>query len=194
MGTEPAVLFRRDNDRENQVERFETLVREHQRAIYRVAHRLCGNPSEAEDLIQETLIEAFESFPRFRAGTNFDRWVFRIMRNTFIDSVRRRPKARLESLESGLLDKSGELMLREIVDFDSAPDTEIMARTLDEPVQNALDALPPEFKLVVILADIEGLSYEEVGRIAGCPVGTVRSRLHRGRAILKDKLKGYVRL
>jgi RNA polymerase sigma-70 factor (ECF subfamily) len=184
------VIFRRDND----VERFEALVREHQRAIYRVAHRLCGNPTEAEDLIQETLIEAFESFPRFREGTNFDRWVFRIMRNTFIDSVRRRPKARLESLESGLLDKSGELMLREVVDADSAPDTEIMARTLDEPVQNALDALPPEFKIVVILADIEGLSYEEVSRIAGCPVGTVRSRLHRGRAILKDKLKGYVRL
>jgi RNA polymerase sigma-70 factor (ECF subfamily) len=68
-----------------------------------------------------------------------------------------------------------------------------MAQTLDEPIQNALEALPVEFRLVVVLADIEGLSYEEVARIAGCPVGTVRSRLHRGRAILKDKLKNYVR-
>jgi RNA polymerase sigma-70 factor (ECF subfamily) len=183
------VLFRRGND----VDRFEALVREHQRAIYRVAYRLCGHSEEAEDLVQETLIEAYESFPRFRPGTNFDRWVFRIMRNTFIDRVRRKPKARIESLDSGLVDKSGELVLRELVDLESAPDSELLARTLDEPIQNALDALPPEFRLVVVLADVGGLSYEEVSRIAGCPVGTVRSRLHRGRAILKDKLKNYVR-
>lgn len=183
------MLFRRDNN----TDRFEALVREHQRALYRVAYRLCGNADETEDLIQETLIEAYQSFPRFRQGTHFDRWVFRIMRNTFIDGVRRRPKARMESLDSGLLDKSGELLARDLIDIGSAPDTEIMARTLDEPIQNALEALPAEFRLVVVLADIEGLSYAEVSRIAGCPVGTVRSRLHRGRAILKDKLKNYVR-
>lgn len=183
------MLFRR----ENSADRFESLVREHQRPIYRVAYRLCGSAEEAEDLVQETLIEAFESFPRFREGTHFDRWVFRIMRNTFIDGVRRKPRAHIESLDTGILDKSGEMLAREIVDLASAPDTEMMARTLDEPVQNALDTLPPEFKLVVVLADIEGMSYEEVSRVAGCPVGTVRSRLHRGRAILKDKLKNYVR-
>lgn len=184
------MLFRRSCD----TTRFEILVRENQRAIYRVAYRLCGDPDEAEDLVQETLIEAYESFPRFREGTHFDRWVFRIMRNTFIDGVRRRPRIRPESLDSGLLDKSGEMLVREVVDVDSAPDASLLGRTLDEPIQLALDALPPEFRLVIVLSDIEGMSYEEVSRVAGCPIGTVRSRLHRGRAILKDKLKSYVRL
>jgi RNA polymerase sigma-70 factor (ECF subfamily) len=183
------VLFRREPD----VEQFEKLAREHQRAIYRVAYRLCGQHEEAEDLVQETRIEACESFSRFRIGTNFDRWVFRIMRNTFVDRIRRRPKVRIESLDSALLDKSGELLIRQFVDLESAPDRELLAETLDGPIQDALDALPPEFRLVVVLSDIEGLTYEEVAGIVGCPVGTVRSRLHRGRAILKDRLKSYVR-
>ncbi len=179
--------------RDNEIERFEALVREHQSAIYRVAYRLCGNQDETEDLVQETLIETFESFPRFRPGTHFDRWVFRIMRNTFIDGVRRRPRVRIESLDAGVPGAGGELQLREIVDLGSSPDAAMMAQTLDEPIQRALDALPEEFRLVVVLADIEGLSYEEVSEVAGCPIGTVRSRLHRGRAILKEKLKSYVR-
>ena len=183
------MLFRREPD----LEHFEQLVREHQRAIYRVAYRLCGQHEEAEDLVQETLIEACESFPKVRVGTHFDRWVFRIMRNTFVDRVRRRPKIRLESLEGGVLDKSGELLVRQIVDLESAPDRDLLAQTLDGPIQDALDSLPPEFRLVVVLADIEGLTYEEVAGIVRCPVGTVRSRLHRGRAILKDRLKNYVR-
>ncbi len=178
---------------EEAVERFERLVQEHEASIYRVAYRLCGHRDEAEDLIQESLIEAFEAFDRFAVGTHFDRWVFRIMRNTYIDRVRRQPKARLESLDADIRTPSGETMARDIIDLASSPDTALMARTLDGPIQEALEALPQEFRMVVILADIEGLSYEEVSRVAGCPVGTVRSRLHRGRAILKEKLKRYVR-
>ncbi len=83
--------------------------------------------------------------------------------------------------------------MREIVDLSSAPDIELMARTLDGPIQEALQALPEEFRTVVILADIEDLSYEEISQTLGCPIGTVRSRLHRGRAILKEKLKRYAR-
>ena len=179
--------------RDSSIDQFEKLVREHQNSIYRVAYRLCGTQDEAEDLIQETLIEAYESFPRFRRGTHFDRWVFRIMRNTFIDGVRRKPKVRIESLDTGAPGAEGESRAREIVDLGSAPDADLMAKTLDEPIQIALETLPEEFRLIVVLADIEGLSYEEVSEVAGCPIGTVRSRLHRGRAILKEKLKNYVR-
>jgi RNA polymerase sigma-70 factor, ECF subfamily len=179
--------------RADPVARFEALVRVHEAAIYRVAYRLSGNREEAEDLIQETLLEAYEAFDKFASGTHFDRWVFRIMRNTYIDRVRRRPKARLESLDTGIDAGGGRTVLREIIDLGSRPEADLMARTLDGPIQEALEALPEEFRIVVILADIEELTYEEVSQVVGCPVGTVRSRLHRGRAILKDKLKKYVR-
>jgi RNA polymerase sigma-70 factor (ECF subfamily) len=179
--------------RDDTIDRFEALLREYQAAIYRFAFRLCGNRDSAEDLLQESLIEAFEAFGRFRVGTHFDRWVYRIMRNTYVDRVRREPKSKVESLDARLVLLGGEEISRELVDLSSAPDTALMARTLDGPIQEALDALPEEFRTVVILVDLEGLSYEDVREVLGCPVGTVRSRLHRGRSILKEKLKRYVR-
>jgi len=178
---------------DDNVARFESLVREHESAIYRVAFRLASSREEAEDLIQETLLEAYQSFPRFMFGTHFDRWVFRIMRNTYIDRLRRRPKAKIESLDTPIVSSTGASVARDIVDIGSAPDKELMARTLDGPIQEALEALPAEFRMVVILADIEEMSYDEISQALGCPVGTVRSRLHRGRAILKEKLKRYAR-
>lgn len=171
--------------------RFEHLVRENQTAIFRVAYRLTGNRDEAEDLVQEALVEAFEAFGRFRPGTHFDRWVFRIMRNTFLDARRRREKARLHVLDSGAEGEARTHAAARISPFSA--DTAIMARTLDGPIQDALDALPAEFKMVVILADIEGLTYEEISEVLARPLGTVRSRLHRGRMILKERLRSYVR-
>jgi len=170
---------------------FEGLVRQNQAAIFRVAYRLTGDRDEAADLVQEALIEAYQAFPKFAAGTHFDRWLFRIMRNTFVDGVRRKSKAKFQSLDSVTHPEFG--VRREIGISPLRAETEIMARTLDGPIQEALDALPPDFRMVVVLADIEGLSYEEVADVVGRPVGTVRSRLHRGRMILKEKLKSYVR-
>jgi RNA polymerase sigma factor (sigma-70 family) len=168
---------------------FEALVRQHQTAIFRVAYRLTGDRDEAEDLVQEALVEAFESFHRFRPGTHFDWWLFRIMRNSFVDGKRRKARARFDSLDEATRSERQGMHLGAAF----SADTEIMARTLDGPVQDALDALPPEFRMVVVLADIEGLSYEEVSEVVGRPVGTVRSRLHRGRMILKEKLRAYAR-
>jgi RNA polymerase sigma-70 factor (ECF subfamily) len=168
---------------------FEALVNQHRASIYRVAYRLCGDRDDAEDLIQEALLEAYQAFGRFTSGTHFDRWVFRIMRNTYIDRVRSRPKARMDSLDDA---RTGALP-REIVDLTNAPDLALMAQVLDGPIQEALQALPEEFRTVVILADIEDLSYEDISTTLSCPIGTVRSRLHRGRAILKDRLKSYAR-
>ncbi len=171
---------------------FEELVRRHESSIYRVAYRLTGNHEDAEDLIQEALLEAYTSFGRFKIGTYFDRWLFRILRNTYIDGTRSRPRLSLQSLDATVESEDGAQTTREIVDWSNHPETRILAATLDEPIQQALLALPEDFRLVVVLSDIEGLSYEEVSRIVGCPVGTVRSRLHRGRMLLKDKLHAYV--
>jgi RNA polymerase sigma-70 factor, ECF subfamily len=169
---------------------FESLVREHQASIFRVAYRLTGDRDEAEDLVQEALVEAFEAFHRYRSGSFFDRWLFRIMRNTFLDSKRRTSKTTFQSIDTS---KPESRKTRDLGVSPFAADTELMARTLDGPIQEALDALPADFRLVVVLADIEGLSYEEVSEIVGRPIGTVRSRLHRGRMVLKEKLKSYVR-
>lgn len=180
--------------RQSDAERFEHLVREHEAGIYRVAFRLCGNRDDTEDLVQETLLEAFRAFNRFRIGSHFDRWVYRIMRNTHIDRVRRKPKCRVESLDSNFATQTDAQCARDVPARHSEPDLRLMARTLDGPIQKALDDLPEDFKAVVILSDIEELTYEEISRIIGCPIGTVRSRLHRGRTILKDRLKCYARI
>ena len=181
------------SSRNDPADRFESLVREHEAAIYRVAYRLSGNHDDAQDLVQDTLIEAFESFHRFSEGTHFDRWIFRIMKNTFIDKVRKRPKVPISSLETGKTGSDGESAPIEVVDMAGAADAALMARTLDGPIQEALQELPEEFRLVLVLSDIEDYSYEEISMILNCPIGTVRSRLHRGRTILKDKLKRYIR-
>ncbi len=178
--------------RNAEAERFEELVAEHHAGIYRFAYRLTGNRDDAEDLIQEALIEAYEAFGRFSRGTHFDRWVFRIMRNTYLDKVRAKPPVRVESLTCASSISDGETA-RDIIDLRGAADRELFAKTLDGPIQEALQTLPAEFRIVVILADIHELSYEEISQTLQCPIGTVRSRLHRGRAILKDKLKRYVR-
>jgi RNA polymerase sigma-70 factor (ECF subfamily) len=173
----------------DQTAAFEALVRQHKTSIYRVAYRLCGDRDDAEDLIQEALLEAYQAFGRFDLGSHFDRWVFRIMRNTYIDRVRSSPKSRVGSIEDHTV--CGRPI--EIVDLTGVPDMVLLAQTLDEPIQAALQALPEEFRTVVILADIEDMSYEEISITLSCPIGTVRSRLHRGRAILKDRLKSYAR-
>ena len=171
---------------------FEDLIRQHQASIYRVAYRLTGNHEDAEDLVQEALIEAYEAFGKFRAGTYFDRWLFRILRNTYIDGTRARPKVTLHSLDAPLANEEGSPLSREVMDWSGHPETRMLASALDEPIQQALMSLPEDFRLVVVLSDMEGLSYEEVSRIAGCPVGTVRSRLHRARMLLKEKLRGVI--
>jgi RNA polymerase sigma-70 factor (ECF subfamily) len=183
---------RKRQSEENTRSVFEELVRRHEASIYRVAYRLTGNHEDAEDLVQEALLEAYESFARFKVGTYFDRWLFRILRNTYIDGMRARPKLALQSLDTAPLLEDGAQTTREIVDWSNHPETRVLATTLDEPIQQALMALPDQFRIVVVLSDIEGLSYEEVSQIVGCPVGTVRSRLHRGRLLLKTKLQAYV--
>jgi len=166
---------------------FEELVLRHQTQIYRVAYRLTGNHNDAEDLAQEAIVEAFRAFERYQPGTYFDRWLYRIMSRTYIDTVRRRNRRPVISLDAPMGGEGDPLVT---VMGDSSQDPQQMTETfdLDGVVQVALDGLPQEFRTAVVLADIEGLSYDEVAQALRCPVGTVRSRLHRARQMLREAL------
>jgi RNA polymerase sigma-70 factor, ECF subfamily len=171
-------------------EEFEALLRQHQDRLYAMAYRLTGNPDDAQDLLQQGLIEAYTAFDRFETGTRFDRWVYRIMYHSFLDLVRRRPRFQLLSLDAPWDDEEGNRAAHDVPDSRCGPETTLMDGVLSEPLQRALDSLPPEFRAVVVLADMQELSYEEVARALRCPVGTVRSRLHRARALLRRALGG----
>jgi len=164
---------------------FQMLAAGHRARLWRVAYRLAGNRDDAEDLLQESLIEAFQAFGRFRLGTCFERWVYRIMTRTHIDKFRRRKRVGSVPLEEMAPDgKTAQLA-------DSSMDPQQISgkNEWSEPVQAALDRLAPEFRAVVIMCDAEGLSYQEASQALGCPIGTVRSRLHRAR----DQLRTWLR-
>lgn len=171
---------------------FEELLQRHMRQIYRVAYRLTGNQDDAEDLAQEAIVEAFRAFDRYQAGTYFNRWVCRIMTRTHIDVVRRRGRLPEVSLDAPVPSTGGPL-LNLLGDVRDDPQHRTEIADLDGEIQAALDRLPEEFRTVVVLADIEGLSYDEVASAVGRPVGTVRSRLHRAREMLRQALRLHLR-
>jgi RNA polymerase sigma-70 factor (ECF subfamily) len=160
---------------------WDELVRQHADRVYRLAYRLSGNQHDAEDLTQETFIRVFRSVKNYQPGT-FEGWLHRITTNLFLDMVRRRGRVRMEALPD---------------DYDRVPADEpnpeeiYHESRLGPDLQAALDSLPPEFRAAVVLCDIEGLSYEEIGATLGVKLGTVRSRIHRGRQALRDYLAAH---
>jgi len=168
----------------NSLDDFQALAARHEAAMYRVAYRLTGNRDDALDLAQECLIEAFRAFDRFQIGTRFDLWVYRIMVRTFIDKFKRRKRLNAVSLE-----EIGPGEAASLADAMADPRAVLEQTVWSERVQAALDRLAPDFRAAVVLCDAQGLSYEEASRALGCPVGTVRSRLHRAR----DQLRRWLR-
>jgi RNA polymerase sigma-70 factor (ECF subfamily) len=163
---------------------WDDLVRQHADRVYRLAYRLSGNQHDAEDLTQETFIRVFRSVQNYQPGT-FEGWLHRITTNLFLDMVRRRSRIRMEALPE---------------DYDRVPADEPNPEQiyhdsrLGPDLQAALDSLPPEFRAAVVLCDIEGLSYEEIGATLGVKLGTVRSRIHRGRQALREFLAAQQRV
>ena len=172
------------------VDLFARLLAAHQDKLYRVAYRMAGHHEDAQDLLQDALLEAYRSFKKFQRGSYFDKWLYRIMTNTFID--RQRHKKRVGVVESldAPLPGEGEGAGRDIPDWADEPSRRILQDKFDEPVQKALDSLPPEFRMVLILSDVEEFSYEEISEMMDTPIGTVRSRLHRARSMMRQKLTG----
>jgi len=158
---------------------WEQVVKEHADRVYRLAYRLSGNPHDAEDLTQETFIRVFRSLASYKPGT-FEGWLHRITTNLFLDMVRRRSRLRMEGLpeDTDRLPGGG-----------PSPEQVYADTHLDPDLQEALDDLVPEFRAAVVLCDVEGLSYEEIGATLGVKLGTVRSRIHRGRQALKAALE-----
>ena len=157
---------------------WEQVVRDHSARVYRLAYRLSGNPQDAEDLTQETFVRVFRSLADFSPGT-FEGWLHRITTNLFLDMVRRRQRIRFDALPEDTERLPGTAPSPEQVYSDTH---------LDPQVQAALDALSPEFRVAVVLCDIEGLTYEEIAATLGIKLGTVRSRIHRGRVQLREAL------
>ncbi|MDQ3153733.1 MAG: RNA polymerase sigma factor SigE [Actinomycetota bacterium] len=158
---------------------WDDVVRQHADRVYRLAYRLSGNPHDAEDLTQETFIRVFRSLASYKPGT-FEGWLHRITTNLFLDMVRRRSRLRMEGLPDDTDRLPGGWPSPEQVYSDTH---------LDPDLQAALDELAPEFRAAVVLCDVEGLSYEEIGATLGVKLGTVRSRIHRGRQALRAALE-----
>ncbi len=172
---------------------FERLVIEHQRALYHFALRLTGNEQEAEDLLQDSLLRAYRSFDRFTPGTAFDRWVYRIIYHLFVDGYRHRKRLNVNftSLDEPIPVEDSDIQ-REIPDRRENPEQATLTREFHAELKTALHALPAEFRTAVVLCDVQGLSYEEIAQIMNCSIGTVRSRIHRGRRQLRDRLRPYL--
>src|ERR1700761_1136052 len=163
----------------------------HLDAMYGVACKLTRNPTEAEDLVQDALVKAMRAREQFNAGTNLKAWLFRILTNTFINKYRRGGLERsvldgpdADPLADGWVSASTMRQLRD-------PEMLALMPIVEGEIQVALDALPAEFRLAVVLCDVEEFSYEEIAQIMGCPIGTVMSRLHRGRKLLQRALYNH---
>jgi len=162
--------------------------------LYAAALRMTRNRSDAEDLVQETYLRAYRGFEGFREGTNLKAWLYRILTNTFINLYRAK-KRRPDEVE--LDDGAGDFTLfrrlggLEAASAASTPETEVLEGIPDSEVKEALEALPEQFRMAVILADVEGFSYKEIAEILGVPIGTVMSRIHRGRRGLQKRLWDY---
>jgi RNA polymerase sigma-70 factor (ECF subfamily) len=169
---------------ENLKEEFEATALQHMDAIYSAALRMSRDKIEAEDLVQDTYLRAYRFFDRFQPGTSVKAWLFKILKNTFINNFKKRTK------------------IPEHVDFDKLrlsddepassdnPEEEILYRFVDNEIKRAIEALPEEFRSVIKLSDVDGLSYKETAEMVDRPIGTVMSRLHRGRKILRGNLQG----
>jgi RNA polymerase sigma factor (sigma-70 family) len=159
---------------------WEEVVRDHSARVYRLAYRLTGNKADAEDLTQETFIRVFRSLHSYQPGS-FEGWLHRITTNLFLDGARKRSRVRLTHLGEHAEEVPA-----------SHEEHDLHRRYehghVDPAVQEALDALPPKYRVAVVLCDVEGLSYEEIAATLGIKMGTVRSRIHRGRAMLRERL------
>ena len=158
---------------------WEEIVEQHSARVYRLAYRLTGNVHDAEDLTHDVFVRVFRSLHTYQPGT-FEGWLHRITTNVFLDRMRRKQRIRFDAL-------SDEATAR-IPSSAPGPEQQVHDGYLEEDIQRALDALPPDFRTAVVLCDIEGLTYEEIAATLGIKLGTVRSRIHRGRVLLREAL------
>ncbi|HEV8054893.1 MAG TPA: sigma-70 family RNA polymerase sigma factor [Nocardioidaceae bacterium] len=175
---------------EERSQRFERDALPFLDQLYGAAMRMTRNPQDAEDLVQESFAKAFASFHQFRPGTNLKAWLYRILTNTFINSYRkkqRQPQQMTEEIEDWQLARAESHTSSGL----KSAEAQALEHLPDSDVKDALQRIPDDFRMAVYLADVEGFAYKEIAEIMGTPVGTVMSRLHRGRRMLRDLLTDY---
>jgi RNA polymerase sigma factor (sigma-70 family) len=158
---------------------WDEIVERHSDRVYRLSYRLTGNRHDAEDLTQEVFVRVFRSLDSYTPGT-FEGWLHRITTNLFLDQARRKQRIRFDALS--------EERAARLASSLPAPDAAYADQRFDDDIERALATLPPDFRAAVVLCDVEGLSYEEIAAILKAKIGTVRSRIHRGRAMLRKAL------
>lgn len=178
----------------NERAQFETAVLPHIDALYGSAYRLTRNTGDAEDLVQDALLRAYRFWGSFQEGSNCKAWLFKILTNTFINSYKRKKRSK-EILNAAVAEQAstdGVLIHAQALN-QQTPAELIIEQSLSEDVEKALEGIPTDFRVAVVLCDVEGFSYKEIADILECPVGTVMSRLHRGRRLLHKELHDYAR-
>jgi len=170
---------------------FETAAMPYVDALYNTAYRMTRNVEDAQDLVQETYLKAYKYYDKFSEGTNFKAWIFKIMKNTFINNYRKKqltpPQSDFSDIEGSFENQVSEELTQKM----RSPEQELLADILDEDVQRALEDLPADYRMAVVLADLENFSYKDIAEILEVPVGTVMSRLYRGRKMLESAMLEY---
>jgi RNA polymerase sigma-70 factor, ECF subfamily len=180
--------FRQDNRTKQE---FQQLALCHIDALFASALRLTKNDGDAQDLVQDTFLRAYRFFDKFERGTNIKAWLFKILTNTFINRYRRKLKERTLTEGSEREAVHERLLAKDAQEYQSNPEQAVFDRLLSDDVLRAIDGLPDDFRMVVVLADLQEFSYKEIAEIMDCPVGTVMSRLYRGRRLLQKNLERY---
>ncbi|MBM3322551.1 sigma-70 family RNA polymerase sigma factor [candidate division WOR-3 bacterium] len=171
-------------------EAFEELVRRYERKVYNIAYRLLGNEQDASEALQDAFLRAYRFLSKFQFKSSFYTWLYRIATNVSLSKLRGRERVETVSLDQTVGD-SGEVAL-EIPDYKYAPERLMQQRELRQALQDAVDELPEDYRSVVVLRDLEDLSNEEVSKVLKLSVAAVKSRLHRGRLVLREKLAKYL--
>lgn len=183
---------RQEKERQYRRQQFEALARQYHREVFNAALRMTGKYADAEDLVQEALLKAYVAFDQFAIGTNFRAWLLRILTNTHINRYRRACRSP-ETVAWEEITDGGLRRLPQESSTDPRPEEEVLADITDDAITDALSQIPDEFREAVILSDMHELSYKEIADALGIPLGTVRSRIFRGRRLLRESLSEYAR-